>query len=65
LIRITTQQNPPMTTRTKNITAILAAVTAFALYVFCARMNAEIRETESEVRARHETAAKIRAVRGD
>jgi hypothetical protein len=55
---------PSMTTRTRTLSIILGLLVAFVLYLFCATMNAGIRQTESEVRAKHEAAAKIRAARG-
>jgi large-conductance mechanosensitive channel len=53
-----------MTTRTRNLSIILGLLVAFVLYLFCVAMNASIRQKESEVRAKHETAEKIRAARG-
>jgi hypothetical protein len=53
-----------MNPRTRNLSIILAAITVLAIFVAISAVGNSIKQTEREVRAKHETAEKIRAARG-
>jgi ABC-type antimicrobial peptide transport system permease subunit len=55
---------PRMKLSTRTLSIILAAIIALAIFVAISAVGNSIKQTEREVRAKHETAEKIRAARG-